>query len=164
MSFQQPTGLSWGRNERRPTPLAAPKEERTTRVRAVRSPTEPSTIVLVISGPLARADIEELCASVRALLEGSEADVVVCDVSELVDPDAVTVDALARMQLTARRIGRKVRFRNACDELQDLLALIGLSDAVPCGPGLPLESWGETEEREKGPRIEEERDPGDLPA
>jgi ABC-type transporter Mla MlaB component len=144
--------------------VAAPGLPRTTRVLALRPLTEPNGIVLVISGPLARADIEGLCECVRALLEGSEADLVVCDVGELVDPDAVTVDALARLQLTAQRLGRRVRFRNACNELQDLLALLGLTEVVSCGPGLPPESWGETEERKEGLGVEEESDPGDPPA
>jgi ABC-type transporter Mla MlaB component len=116
---------------------------------------------LVITRPIARSDIPGLCESVREVLKGSDADLVVCDVAALVDPDAVTVDALARLQLTARRCGRRVRLRHACGELQDLIALMGLSDVVPLAPGLSLEPWGEAEEREPARRVEEEADPGD---
>jgi ABC-type transporter Mla MlaB component len=141
--------------------LAAPEHSGTVQVRALRPPTEPNTIVLIIRGPIARADIARLCACVDVLLEGCDADLVVCDVSALVDPDCVTIDALARLQLTAGRRGRQIRFRHACGQLQDLLALMGLSDVVPCGPGLPLESRGKTEEREQGRGVEEEADPAD---
>ncbi|MBA2476920.1 MAG: hypothetical protein H0V40_13310, partial [Actinobacteria bacterium] len=65
----------------------------------------PSTIVLALGGSLARADLPALCASFRVLLEASEADVVLCDVGALVDVDAAAIDALARLQLTARRLG-----------------------------------------------------------
>jgi ABC-type transporter Mla MlaB component len=116
---------------------------------------------LVITRPIARSDIPGLCERVRAVLKGSDVDMVVCDVAALVSPDAVTVDALARLQLTARRCGRRVRLRHACGELQDLIALMGLSDVVPLAPGLSLEPWGEAEEREPARGVEEEADPTD---
>jgi ABC-type transporter Mla MlaB component len=141
--------------------LGAPEEQPTRPVRELRPPSEPNTIVLVISGPIAPAGIAGLCERVRVLLEGCEADRVVCDVSALVDPDAVTIDALARLQLTARRLGRLVRLRNACGELEDLLALVGLGDVVPLAGALPVEARGQTEQREQGRGVEEEGDPAD---
>lgn len=141
--------------------MAAPKQSGALHVRTLRPPTEPNTIVLAISGPIARADIARLCDCVGLLLEGCDADLVVCDVRALIDPDCVTVDALARLQLTVGRLGRRMRFRQACGELQELLALMGLGDVVPCGPGLPLESRGKAEEREQGRCVEEEADPAD---
>lgn len=161
MSFAGPTGLfSWKTAKGDPR-LAAPEESATTPLSALRRPSEPNTIVFVISGPIGRADIARLCEHARLLLEDCDARVVVCDVGALVDPDAVTVDALARLQLTARRLGRQMRLQDACGELEELLALIGLSDAVPCGPGLPLQSRGQSEEREQGRGVEEETDPAD---
>jgi ABC-type transporter Mla MlaB component len=62
----------------------------------------------------------------------SASRIVECDVAGL-PPDAVTVDALARVQLAARRNGRQVRLRNASDELLALLELAGLREVVPCG-------------------------------
>jgi ABC-type transporter Mla MlaB component len=53
----------------------------------------------------------------------------VCDVSG-VEPDAVVVDALARLQLGARRTGCRVRLRNASPELLDLVAFMGLQDVL----------------------------------
>jgi ABC-type transporter Mla MlaB component len=89
----------------------------------------PQTIAFAISGPIVRADLPGLCARVCKLLEGSAAGVAVCDVSG-VDPDAVTVDALARLQLAAHRHGCQVRLRNASDELLELLAFMALRDVL----------------------------------
>ena len=47
-----------------------------------------------------------------------------------VEPDAVTVDALARLQLAAGRLGCTVRLRNASAALRDLVALMGLRDVL----------------------------------
>jgi hypothetical protein len=64
------------------------------------------------------------------LLERSEAELVVCDVGALVEPDAVAVEALARVWLTVRRLGRRVRLRRSCQELEELLAFMGLADIL----------------------------------
>jgi ABC-type transporter Mla MlaB component len=140
--------------------LGAPKEQPTRPVRALRPHPEPE-MVLVFDGPIARAGIAGLCERVRVLLEGCDADRVVCDVSALVDPDAVTVDALARLQLTARRLGRQVRLRHACGDLQDLLSLMGLGDVVSLCPESGLEPRGQAEQREQALGVEEEADPTD---
>ena len=76
-----------------------------------------------------REDLPGLCARVCALLEGSGARVVLCDVRG-VDVDAVTVDALARLQLAARRRGCRVRLRHASTDLRELVALMGLADVL----------------------------------
>jgi hypothetical protein len=81
-----------------------------------------------------------------------------CDVRALVDPDATTVDALARLQLTARRLGKRIRFRHACAEMQELVALMGLCDVLP-GAGSRIEPWREAEQGEQARRVEEEADP-----
>ena len=88
----------------------------------------------MLRGAIVRADVPGLCARLQELLRGSEADIVVCDVAEVTDPDCATVDALARMQLTSRRLGRELRLRGVTDELHDVLALAGLCDVVAlCG-------------------------------
>ena len=89
----------------------------------------PQTTAFAIRGPIARADLPGLCARVCALLEESDTGVVLCDVGE-VDPDAVTVDGLARLQLAARRKGCQVRLRNASEELLELLAFMALRDVL----------------------------------
>jgi hypothetical protein len=47
-----------------------------------------------------------------------------------VEPDAVTVDALARLQLAARRLSCRLRLRNASPELLELVAFMGLADVL----------------------------------
>lgn len=83
-----------------------------------------------IRGPIARVDLPGLCDRVCALLDATSAAVVICDVAG-VEPDAVTVDALARLQLAARRHGCRVRLRNASPELLELVAFMGLADVLP---------------------------------
>ncbi len=90
----------------------------------------PHPVAFAISGPIAHADLPGLCERVCVLLNESGADVALCDVRG-VDPDAVTVDALARLQLAARRKGCQVRLRQASDELLELVDLIGLTDVLP---------------------------------
>jgi ABC-type transporter Mla MlaB component len=89
----------------------------------------PQTIAFAITGPIARSDLPGLCDRVCGLLESSRADVALCDVRG-VEPDAVTVDALARLQLAARRHGCTVRLRHASGELRELLAFMGLAEVL----------------------------------
>ena len=63
-------------------------------------------------GPDPRDDLPGLTERVCALLRGSGAALALCDVTG-VEPDAVTVDALARLQLAASRLGCRVMLRNA---------------------------------------------------
>ncbi len=90
----------------------------------------PTTIAFRIEGPITRADLPGLCDRVCGLLERSNPDIALCDVSGIY-PDAVTVDALARLQLAAKRHGCQVRLRHATDELLDLVAFMGLTDVLP---------------------------------
>jgi ABC-type transporter Mla MlaB component len=115
---------------------------------ALTPPSETSAVVFVLEGPIERSDIARLCERVRLLLARSNAKLVVCDVRALTKPDAATIDALARLQLTARRLGSQVRLRHACGALQDLLALVGLSEVVPLSPASRLEPRGQAEQRE----------------
>jgi ABC-type transporter Mla MlaB component len=130
-------------------------------VSALDLPHEPRTILLVISAPILRAHIKVWCECVRVLLKDSDAGFVICDVGALVAPDAVTVDALVRLQLTVRRSGRQLRLRHAGKELQNLLALMGLRDVVRVETPLRPRPRRQAEEREQGRGVEEERDPAD---
>ena len=85
------------------------------------APCEPASIDLILAGRIAPADIPALCARARTLLEPGDADRLICDVGAVADPDAVTIDALARLQLTARRLGSQVGLRDASDQLQELI-------------------------------------------
>jgi gamma-glutamyl:cysteine ligase YbdK (ATP-grasp superfamily) len=82
---------------------------------------------------------------------------IVCDVSGL-PPDAGAIDSLARLQLAARRQRMEVRLCEVSSELHELLALCGLGDV------LCVEVTGQSEQREEGVGVEEERQLGDLPS
>ncbi len=99
---------------------------------ALHPPHGPRTVVLMIDGPLTADTVASLCDRVGAALRGADVDLVTCDVRRLTGPDAGVLDALARLQLTARRAGSSIRLRSASAELCDLLELAGLRGAVPC--------------------------------
>lgn len=83
----------------------------------------------VIRGPIERDDLPGLCARVRTRLAGASGRPVVCDVVA-VPIDAVTVDALARLQLAASRHGCRVVLRGASPALRELVAFMGLGDVL----------------------------------
>ena len=89
----------------------------------------PQPFCFAVQGPIAREDLPGLCDRVCRLLAANATPVVLCDVAR-VPPDAVTVDALARLQLAARRYGCQVRLRGASPELVALVAFMGLSDVL----------------------------------
>jgi ABC-type transporter Mla MlaB component len=117
----------------------------------------PTTVAFAVAGPIARADIPALCRRVAAVLEASGADIALCDVTTLT-ADATAVDVLARLQLAARRMGRRLVLREAADDLLDLLVFVGVAGA------LGIEPCGQSEEREERVGVEEERELGDSPA
>jgi ABC-type transporter Mla MlaB component len=141
--------------------LVAPDRSRPARIRGLGQRGQGKTVIVALGGPIAPADIPLLWEHIRDLLEVSEARLVLCDVAALAAPDVSTVDALARLQLTARRSGCRVRLRHPCGELQDLLDLMGLADVVPFGAGSPFEPGREIEHREPPRRVQEEGDAGD---
>ena len=116
-------------------------------------------------GPVPRDGIPALCERARRLLAGCDAGPVSCDVDALADPDAVTLDALARLQLTALRLGYRVELQRARGPLVELLVLSGLSGVLRCagsGPGASgVEARGEPEHREQALGVQEEADPDD---
>jgi ABC-type transporter Mla MlaB component len=88
------------------------------------------TIAFTVRGPIATGDVPGLCDRVCALLGGGRARIALCDVRG-VQPTAGSVDALARLQLAAKRTGCQVRLRNASPELLRLVDFLGLSDVLP---------------------------------
>jgi ABC-type transporter Mla MlaB component len=86
------------------------------------------TAAFAIRGPISRDDLPGLCERVCSILSGSSGDVA-CDVHD-VEPDAVTVDALARLQLGARRSGCRVHLQRASPELRELVDFMGLTDVL----------------------------------
>lgn len=118
--------------------------------------------MLVVGDGIHRAAVRDLCERVRALLASGDAELVTCEVGDLMAPDATTVDALARLQLTARRSGGSIRLRHARRALCDLLALVGLEGVLPVRSELPLEPERHVEQREQI-GVDEEVDRRDPP-
>ncbi|WP_264936817.1 STAS domain-containing protein [Streptomyces sp. A012304] len=108
--------------------------------------------VLALTAPVTRDRVPELCDAVRELLERTRAGVVVCDLAGLGPPGLTAVDLLARLQLTARRAGGRIRLRDPDPALRALLDLVGLR----------FEMEGEPEEREPALGVEEEVEPGEA--
>jgi ABC-type transporter Mla MlaB component len=87
------------------------------------------TLAFAIRGPIGHDDLPGLCDRVCMLLSGHDAAIVECDVRG-VDPDAVTVDALGRLELAARRRSCHVRLCGASPELLELVAFMGLESVL----------------------------------
>ena len=93
---------------------------------------------------------------------GTDTQPVVCEAGSM-RADLMTVDALARLQLAARRSGCEVELRGASDELLELLDLCGLG-AVFCGERLGVRRCLRQAEEGKQPvGVEERHLPGDPP-
>jgi hypothetical protein len=108
---------------------------------------EPSSTVLRAGTSIDAARLAaQLAEAVRAGVTSA-----VCDVGALV-PDADAVDGLARLRLAARRLGCELWLRRASFELLQLLAFVGLADA------LRVEVRREAEKREQRVGVEEERE------
>jgi ABC-type transporter Mla MlaB component len=86
-------------------------------------------VAVTIRGPLQRTDLPGLYARVCALFTANRGATLVCDVTG-VAVDAVAVEALARLQLGARRNGCTVRLLSAPRELIELASFMGLEDVV----------------------------------
>ncbi len=81
--------------------------------------------------------------------------VISFDAGAITGADEAVLDALARLQLAARRIGVSIELRNARRELVDLLNLVGLASEL-----LGVEVERQPEQREQV-GIDEEVDRGD---
>lgn len=92
----------------------------------------PVTRVLLLQSRMAPCDIPSLCNQVGRLLDDG-VDLIVCDLSGVDEADAFVVDAIARIQLVARRAGSQVRLDHASDAVEGLLVLAGLKDSVLFG-------------------------------
>ena len=109
-----------------------------------------------VGATVARADIPVLCAGLAELLRERAGDLVVCDVGGIARTDVVTVEALARLRLTARRHGRRFVVAGAGADLRDVIRLVGLADVLP-------QVGGEAEDREQARGVQEVVDGRDPP-
>jgi ABC-type transporter Mla MlaB component len=109
-----------------------------------------------VAADLTRADIPGLCASLADRLRGGAGGTVVCDVAAVVRADAVTVEALARLRLTAGRHGYTLVVDGANPPLRGLIGLLGLT-------ALLLQPRRQAEQREEPLGVEEVVDARDPP-
>ncbi len=84
---------------------------------------------MAVRGPIARSDLPALSERVCEIFARHPGCIVYCDVSE-VPADAVTVEAIARLQLVARRNRCRVILRQAGEEVRELVALMGLTEVL----------------------------------
>ena len=117
----------------------------------------PSTVTVHALRSVTRAEIPALCADLAERLRGRGAGVVICDVTAVGEPDVVTVEALARLRLTARRHGCALHVYGADQRLLTLLSFLGLGDAL-------TQAGGKAEERKQVGGVEEVVDGRDAPA
>lgn len=110
---------------------------------------------LTLTGTLTREATQGLCEEARSLLQATDADVLVCDVADLGPPVLAAIDALARLQLTARRAGGRIRLRNPAPHLRELLDLVGLP--------MEIEMGRQAEQREPPGRVQEAVEARDPP-
>ena len=114
--------------------MAAPEESPSASVQALRSAHDPTTILVVISGQIDRADARRLADRVQVLLEGQPATSLICDVAGVTRAVAAVVDALCRIRVMALRHRCRVTLQEPSPELQELLYLTGLTNILPRRP------------------------------
>ena len=111
---------------------------------------------------ITRADVPIVCERLRALIGAADPDLVVCDVGGLY-PDLVAVEALARLKLTARRLGCGLRLRGASRELEQMVAFCGLRGVLALEAGLVRRNGGQPEQWEQPLGVEERVEGRDPP-
>jgi ABC-type transporter Mla MlaB component len=84
---------------------------------------------LAIGAPLRREDLPRLFERTCELLAAQAPELLLVEVGEIA-PDAVAIDALARLALAARRHGCSVLLRGASPRLMLLVEFIGLADVL----------------------------------
>lgn len=92
--------------------------------------------VFRVVGVIEPADVPRLCEELTALLGERDGPDVICDVGGVTRPGLATVEALARLRLTAQRRGRRMTVRNAQPALRALLELVAL-DGLLTPPAAP---------------------------
>ena len=121
----------------------------------------PRTIRLVVGPGLAPGDMRSLADRLVRQLRRDDVAEVLVDVSGVGCPDIGYVDALARLQLGARRRGSRVRLVRPCPRLLELLALVGLEEVLPADDGRSGDLHRETEHGEEPVDVEVGVDPAD---
>jgi hypothetical protein len=109
---------------------------------------KPDRQALFVVPPTAGSvDVESLCGRLVSMLRSTPAGVVRCDVSAL-GAGLEDVEAVARLQLTARRRGARIWLCSAPGELAGLLACLGLAGVVPLMPVRAVTALGQASDLE----------------
>ena len=86
--------------------------------------------VVVVGGATTTAEVQRACRCATILLQRVAGGVVACDLRAVAAPDIATVDALARLRLSAVRLGASLRLCPLSPQLRDLLRWSGLDAAL----------------------------------
>jgi ABC-type transporter Mla MlaB component len=90
---------------------------------------------LVDDRSIQEVTVDARASGTVAMVTADDVEVVVCRIDNA-RADLSLVDALARLQLAARRRGGSLRVHDASAELIQLLDLVGLSELVSGRPAL----------------------------
>jgi ABC-type transporter Mla MlaB component len=85
----------------------------------------------MVAGRIDDSAVGSWCTRLRSMIEQSRADLVACDLSAMRGCDLVAIDVLARLGLTARRLGCALELWGASDALVELIAFVGLEQCLP---------------------------------
>jgi hypothetical protein len=134
-------------------------EQRSARAAPSRDADGCDACVRVVEPPTPAA-VAAITERVRGLVEGPGRTVLILDVTH-VDEDLRSLDALARLELTAIRMGCELRLVDASEGLRALAAFAGLAGVLPFDRS-DVEARRQPEQREQPLGGEEEHDPADL--
>jgi ABC-type transporter Mla MlaB component len=99
------------------------------------------SVAFAISGRITREGLPALFDRACRLVQEGGVETVHCDVHDA-ECDAVTVDALARLQLATRRNGCRMELRGACPDLLALLEFMGLGAVLTAQPMSSVDETG----------------------
>jgi ABC-type transporter Mla MlaB component len=91
----------------------------------------PRTQTLSLGGPLQPGELQQLLRRSGELLATTGAELLLCESGELA-ADMLSVHALARIALLARRRGCRVALVDAAPQLRSLIGFVGLANVLPC--------------------------------
>jgi len=89
-----------------------------------------SVLVMALQEPLAGQDVPGLCDRLTRGVRATGARTVVVDAAGLGPPGPAALEALARLRLTAGRLGCALRVGNASGELGEMLTWLGLDGVL----------------------------------
>ena len=92
---------------------------------------------LALVGRLEPVDLAAILPALRWLGRGRPPGTLPCDVAGLAEPDLGTIDALARLQVQARRLGCPLVLERVTGPVRDLIGLAGLGGHLPIADRRP---------------------------